>query len=148
MRNTEKMKSTVTRSPEETRALAAELAEHLKPGDVLALHGDLGAGKTCFIQGLAQALAVDQPVSSPTYTLVNEYRGRLPLYHIDLYRLQTADEALDFGLDEYMDGTGITAIEWAERAEQALPARTIHVRLRHGNEEQAREVSMDERASL
>ena len=137
------MNVTTTYSPDETRALAARMAERLQPGDVLALHGDLGAGKTCFIQGLAQALAVDQPVSSPTYTLVNEYRGRLPLYHIDLYRLQTADEALDFGLDEYMDGTGITAIEWAERADQALPERTIHVRLRHGDTEHERLVHID-----
>lgn len=127
------MKAVTTRSPEETRAQAIQLAERLSPGAVLALHGELGAGKTCFIQGLAQALAVGQPVSSPTYTLVNEYRGTLPLYHIDLYRLRDADDALNFGLDEYLDGDGITAIEWAERAEQVLPARTIHIRLSHGN---------------
>jgi len=138
------MNVTTTHSPEETRSLASALAARLKPGDVLALHGDLGAGKTCFIQGLARALDVDQPVSSPTYTLVNEYKGTLPLYHIDLYRLRHADEALDFGLDEYLDGAGITAIEWAERAEQVLPARTIHVRLRHGRDENEREVRVEE----
>lgn len=126
------MRDLVTQGPEETRALARQLAATLTPGAVLALHGDLGAGKTCFIQGLAAGLAVDQPVSSPTYTLVNEYAGSMPLYHVDLYRLQHADEALDFGLDEYMEGAGVTAIEWAERAEQVLPPHTIHIRLSHG----------------
>lgn len=138
------MNPTLSRSPEETRALAARLTERLKPGDVLALHGELGAGKTCFIQGLAQGLAVNQPVSSPTYTLVNEYQGDMPLYHIDLYRLRNVDEALDMGLDEYLDGPGITAIEWAERAETALPARTLHIRLRHGEAENVREIEMME----
>ncbi len=140
------MNPTLSHSPEETRALAERLTEQLKPGDVLALHGDLGAGKTCFIQGLAQGLAVNQPVSSPTYTLVNEYSGVLPLYHIDLYRLRNADEALDMGLDEYLDGAGITAIEWAERAEAALPARTMHIHLRHGAAENVREIEMAEGA--
>ncbi len=134
------MRPIVTHSPEETRALAADLAAQLKPGAVLALHGELGAGKTCFIQGIAQALQVDQPVSSPTYTLVNEYRGRLPLYHIDLYRLKNADDALNVGLDEYLEGDGVTAIEWAERAEAVLPERTIHVRLEHGSAENERRV--------
>jgi tRNA threonylcarbamoyladenosine biosynthesis protein TsaE len=138
------MKSIVSRSPEETRALAAELAARLNAGDVLALHGELGAGKTCFIQGVAAALNVEQPVSSPTYTLVNEYRGRLPLYHIDLYRLRHAGDALNLGLDEYLEGEGITAIEWAERAEAALPARTIHVRLAHGDDERERVVCIEE----
>ncbi len=137
------MKQVLTRSPDETRALAADLAARLQAGDVLALHGELGAGKTCFIQGIAQALQVDQPVSSPTYTLVNEYRGRLPLYHIDLYRLRTADDALNMGLDEYLEGAGVTAIEWAERAETALPERTIHVRLEHGGTEQERQVRIE-----
>lgn len=137
----------VTHSPDETRALAAQLAERLQPGDVLALHGDLGAGKTCFIQGVAQALAVDQPVSSPTYTLVNEYSGRLPLYHIDLYRLRRVDEALDFGLDEYLDGMGVSAIEWAERAEQVLPARAIHVWLEHGARAHERVVQVGDGAT-
>ncbi len=122
----------VTQSPDETRELAFRVAAELPAGSVLALHGDLGAGKTCFIQGLAQALKVEQPVSSPTYTLVNEYRGTLPLYHIDLYRLHSAQEALDFGLDEYVDGAGVTAIEWAERADSVLPSRTVHLYLEHG----------------
>lgn len=132
----------LTCSPAETQALAAAFVTKLSPGSVLALHGDLGAGKTCFVQGLAQGLKVQQPVSSPTYTLVNEYRGHLPLFHIDLYRLQTADQALDFGLDEYLEGDGITAIEWPERAASVLPQQALHVYLEHDQQEQQRRIRL------
>ena len=118
-----------TNSPEETWALAAEIAEELRPGAVLALHGDLGAGKTCFIQGLAAALEIDEPITSPTYTLIGEYEGRLPLHHIDLYRLSGPEEALGLGLEEYFESEGITAIEWAERADGLLPPDLIHIRI-------------------
>lgn len=118
-----------TRSPEETWELAAELADELGPGTVIALHGELGAGKTCFIQGLAAALGIDEPITSPTYTLIGEYEGRLPLHHIDLYRLSGPTEALGLGLEEYFDIDGITAIEWAERAEGLLPPDLLHIRI-------------------
>lgn len=118
-----------TRSSEETWALAAELADELGPGTVIALHGDLGAGKTCFIQGFAAALGIDEPITSPTYTLIGEYEGRLPLHHIDLYRLSGPTEALGLGLEEYFDINGITAIEWAERAEGLLPPDMLHIRI-------------------
>ena len=123
------MRKVESRSPEETWKLAAELADELGPGTVLALHGELGAGKTCFIQGLAAALGVTEPVTSPTYTLIGEYQGRLPLHHIDLYRLSGPDEALGLGLEEYFDASGITAIEWAERAEGLLPPDLLHIRI-------------------
>jgi tRNA threonylcarbamoyladenosine biosynthesis protein TsaE len=123
------MRTVESRSPEETWQLAADLADELDPGTVLALHGELGAGKTCFIQGLAAALGVTEPVTSPTYTLIGEYQGRLPLHHIDLYRLSGPDEALGLGLEEYFDASGITAIEWAERAEGLLPPDLLHVRI-------------------
>jgi tRNA threonylcarbamoyladenosine biosynthesis protein TsaE len=110
--------------------LAAELAAELGPGTVMALHGDLGAGKTCFIQGFAAALGIDEPVTSPTYTLIGEYEGRMPLHHIDLYRLSGPAEALGLGLEEYFDINGITAIEWAERAEGLLPADLLHIEIR------------------
>jgi tRNA threonylcarbamoyladenosine biosynthesis protein TsaE len=120
-------------SPETTWALAADLLQTLKPGSVLALHGDLGSGKTCFIQGLANALGVTDPVSSPTYTLIHEYTsGEMPLYHMDLYRLGDPEEAWGIGLDEYMEPDGITAIEWAERAGGLLPPGTLHLEFRHG----------------
>ena len=95
----------------------------------LALHGDLGAGKTCFIQGYAVALGIDEPITSPTYTLIGEYEGRLPLHHIDLYRLAGPEEALGLGLEEYFDVNGITAIEWAERAEGLLPPDLLHIQI-------------------
>ena len=118
-----------TDSPEETWALAAELADELGPGTVIALHGELGAGKTCFIQGFAAALGIDEPITSPTYTLIGEYEGRLPLHHIDLYRLSGPEEALGLGLEEYFDVNGITAIEWAERADGLLPPDLLHVEI-------------------
>ncbi len=126
-----------TASAEETQAFARDLAHSLKPGAVLALYGPLGAGKTCFIQGLAEALGVKQAVTSPTYTLINEYKCTPPLYHVDLYRVHSEDEALALGLDEYLYGQGITAIEWSERVEGLLPADTIHIELglgEHANE--------------
>ena len=127
-------------SPADTCALASLVAGRLRPGDVLALHGDLGAGKTCFVQGLGAALRVREPVHSPTFTLINEYHGALPLYHVDLYRLAGSAEALDLGLDEYLDGDGVTVIEWAERAGSALPPRTIHIEFRPGGSEEERDI--------
>lgn len=123
------MRTVETNSPEETWELAAELANELGAGTVMALHGDLGAGKTCFIQGFAVALGIDEPVTSPTYTLIGEYEGRLPLHHIDLYRLSGPEEALGLGLEEYFDVNGITAIEWAERAGDLLPDNMLHVEI-------------------
>jgi tRNA threonylcarbamoyladenosine biosynthesis protein TsaE len=123
------MRIVETNSPEETWALAAELANELAPGTVIALHGDLGSGKTCLVQGLAAALGIDEPVTSPTYTLIGEYQGRLPLHHIDLYRLSGPEEAVGLGLEEYFDADGITAIEWAERAEGLLPPDLLHIRI-------------------
>lgn len=123
------MRIVETNSPEETWSLAAELADELGPGTVIALHGDLGAGKTCFIQGYAAALGIDEPITSPTYTLIGEYEGRLPLHHIDLYRLAGPEEALGLGLEEYFDVNGITAIEWAERAEGLLPPDMLHIQI-------------------
>ncbi len=124
------MRIVETNSPDETWALAAGLADELEAGTVIALHGELGAGKTCFIQGFAAALGIDEPITSPTYTLIGEYEGRLPLHHIDLYRLSGPDEALGLGLEEYFDVNGITAIEWAERADGLLPPGLLHIEIK------------------
>ena len=94
---------------------------------VMALHGDLGGGKTCFVRGLARALGINQAVTSPTFTIVNEYRGRRPLYHIDLYRLNGSEEVLSLGFEEYLEANGVIAVEWAERAEGLIPADAIHI---------------------
>jgi len=119
----------ITQSPDETKQLAQEFASSLKPGDILALEGELGSGKTQFVQGLARALGVPENgyVRSPSFTLLNEYRGRFPLYHFDFYRLHEPSALDDLGLEEYFDGNGITVIEWADRFPGALPERTIHI---------------------
>jgi len=118
-----------SRSPEETHAVGARLAERLGPGDVVALTGELGAGKTCFTQGLARGLGVTGRVVSPTFVLVNEYRGRMPVHHVDAYRTESLTELLDLGLDELFSGDGVTVVEWADKLLPLLPARTIHVHI-------------------
>ena len=106
-----------TRTPAETQTIGEEIGKQLRQGDLVALIGDLGTGKTCLTQGIARGVGVypNQIVNSPSYTLINEYAGKIPIYHIDLYRLQNHDELLDLGLDEYMEGNGICIIEWAEK---------------------------------
>jgi len=123
------MRTVETNTPEETWAFASELLADIAPGTIMALHGDLGAGKTCFVQGLARALGINEPITSPTYTLVCNYSGTLPLHHLDLYRLGGPDEVLGLGIEEYFDPTGITAIEWAERAEGLLPRDLLHIKI-------------------
>ena len=128
--------------PEQTWAAAATLMESLEPGTVIALHGELGSGKTCFIQGLAAAMGIRDPITSPTYTLIGEYEGRMKLNHIDLYRLANSVEALGIGLEEYLESDGITAIEWAERAEEILPESMLHVSIEKGRDEMYRQIEI------
>lgn len=111
----------VTNSPEQTEMLGGLLAAQLRAGDVIAFYGDLGAGKTAFTRGLARGLGSRMQVTSPTYTIVNEYPdGRLPLYHFDLYRLGSSDDLFDVGWEDYLDRGGVCAVEWSERAPDAL----------------------------
>jgi tRNA threonylcarbamoyladenosine biosynthesis protein TsaE len=117
----------VTRSPAETRDVARRLVQALPPSAVIALYGDLGSGKTCFIQGVAGALGVNRVVTSPTFIVVNEYRGQRSLYHIDLYRLHGPDEILALGFADYLEPDGLTAIEWADRAGDLIPASAVRV---------------------
>jgi tRNA threonylcarbamoyladenosine biosynthesis protein TsaE len=117
----------VARTPEQTQAVGEALARSLGRGDVVALTGELGAGKTCFVQGLARGLGVTARPTSPTFVLVNEYRGRLPVHHVDAYRAESLAELRDLGLEEYFDGDGVTVVEWSEKLEPLLPPRTIHV---------------------
>ncbi|MCR4404275.1 MAG: tRNA (adenosine(37)-N6)-threonylcarbamoyltransferase complex ATPase subunit type 1 TsaE [Candidatus Acetothermia bacterium] len=120
-----------TKSPEETAALGERLAEELKPGACVALIGELGAGKTTLIKGLARGLGVpEKEVLSPTFVLVREHRGgRLPLFHVDAYRLAGPEELQEIGLEEYLLSEGITVIEWADRIPQALPPGCLEIRL-------------------
>ena len=120
-----------TAGPEETRLLAESLGRLLKPGDVIALIGRLGSGKTLFAQGLARGLQVPESyyITSPTFAIVNEYPGRIPFYHLDLYRIAGASELVDLGLDELLYGEGVAAIEWAERLGKGLPKERLEVHL-------------------
>lgn len=120
----------LTRDAEETRQFAQTLARAVGPGTIFALHGDLGAGKTCFVQGLGLAWNVREPVCSPTYVLVHEYTGDVPLIHVDLYRLRGSEDALALGWDEMMECGAVVAVEWADRAEGLFPPGTVHVELR------------------
>ena len=111
----------LTNSPEETEAVGAALGRILNPGTVIAYRGDLGAGKTAFTRGLARGLGYAEPVTSPTYTIVNEYLGgRLPLFHFDMYRLASSDDLWDIGWDDYLDRNGVCAVEWSENVADAL----------------------------
>ena len=111
----------ITNSPAETEKVGEALAKRLQPGAVIAYRGDLGAGKTAFTRGLARGLGATEPVTSPTYTIVNEYlSGRCPLFHFDMYRLSCAEELFDIGWEDYLDRGGICAVEWSENVEEAL----------------------------
>jgi tRNA threonylcarbamoyladenosine biosynthesis protein TsaE len=121
-----------TSSAKETGLLAAAVAELVRPGDLLLLAGDLGAGKTTFAQGFGAALGVTERITSPTFTLVSQYSGRLELNHLDVYRLDQVEEVLDLGLAEMLDEGGVTLIEWGDTIIPALPADYLEVRLRLG----------------
>ena len=110
-----------THSPRQTEAVAEKLAQQLRPGMVLAFRGDLGAGKTAFTRGLARGLGYEEPVTSPTYTIVNEYLGgRLPLFHFDMYRLPDSDALWDIGWEDYLERGGVCAVEWSENVADAM----------------------------
>ncbi|MCC5847297.1 MAG: tRNA (adenosine(37)-N6)-threonylcarbamoyltransferase complex ATPase subunit type 1 TsaE [Verrucomicrobia bacterium] len=129
-------------NPEETRALGAEFVKKCLPGDVVLLHGDLGLGKTCFVQGMAEGLGHGGNVTSPTYALIQEYDTTPPLAHADLYRLESADAIWGLGLDECMDAGMILAVEWSERAPGFWPAYAWHVTLAPGADEHSREIQV------
>jgi tRNA threonylcarbamoyladenosine biosynthesis protein TsaE len=127
-----------TTDPNETSQFAERLGRLLQPGDVIALEGDLGAGKTTFTKGLAKGLDVKKIVNSPTFTIIKEYRGRLPLYHMDVYRVADAFE--DLGFDEYFEGEGVTVVEWAHLIEEQLPSELLTIFLYHEDQEKRKMV--------
>ena len=116
-----------TSSAEETRKLGAALAELLVPGDVISLTGDLGAGKTCLVQGAARALGVEEQVASPTFVLVREYRGDVPIHHLDVYRLERLQEVLDLGFEDLLDPSGVMFIEWGDAIGSLLPDSYVEI---------------------
>ena len=126
----------LTTSPQETQLLAEGLGQLLQPGDVIALVGELGSGKTLFSQGLARGLEVPETfyITSPTFAIINEYPGRIPFYHLDLYRVDNAAEFSELGLEEILYGQGAVAIEWAERLGENLPGERLEVHLAFSDE--------------
>ena len=134
----------ITRSPDETQALGGRLAEALTGGEVIAFTGDLGAGKTAFVSGMAQALGVDERVTSPTFTIVNEYEGgRLPLFHFDMYRLGSADELFHIGWEDYLARGGVCAVEWSENVDEAIEEDAIRVSITRGETENSRIITIE-----
>ncbi len=128
------MKSFVSHSEKETESFAENFAKSLKAGDVVAFEGDLGAGKTAFTRGLARGLGCTDSVSSPTFAIVNEYSGAIPLFHFDMYRIESLGELYSIGFFEYLDRGGVCAIEWSENIYSALPQNTVFVSLEHISE--------------
>ena len=130
-------------SREETKALGREIACSLSPGTVIALFGDLGAGKTTLIQGIAAGLGVKEPITSPTFTIVNEYHsGRLPLFHFDLYRLSDEEELYEIGWEDYLNRNGVCAVEWSERAPTFF-SDCVRISMMRGETEQERVVIIE-----
>ena len=132
----------VSNSPAETEALGEQLAEQLTPGTVIAFTGDLGAGKTAFTRGLARGLGIDERVTSPTFTIVNEYEGRLPLFHFDMYRLGSSEELFDIGWEDYLARGGVCAVEWSENIDDVLED-CIRVDIRRGVHDDQRIITIE-----
>jgi tRNA threonylcarbamoyladenosine biosynthesis protein TsaE len=129
------MEKFLTKTPQETIQQASSFAKNLKAGDIVLLEGDLGAGKTTFVKGLAQGLkAKAQEVVSPTFVLMNVYKGRLPIYHFDLYRLEKPEEIASLNIDEYLQSDGVAVIEWPKRLGQDMPQNTYWIEFKHKDE--------------
>ncbi len=132
-----------TKSVDDTQALAGEVADLVRAGDLIVLAGDLGAGKTAFTQGLAKGLGVADPVTSPAFVLVRSYQGRVALTHIDVYRLDHLQEVFDLGIAEIVDSGGVTVVEWGDVVTPALPADLLEVRLDQGDADDERRLTFD-----
>ena len=133
----------VSNSPSETEALGESLGRRLSPGAVVAFTGDLGAGKTAFTRGLARGLGIPDRITSPTFTIANEYEGgRLPLFHFDMYRLGSADELFDIGWEDYLRRGGVCAVEWSENIADALEEDAVRVDIRRGASDQERVITI------
>lgn len=132
----------LSHSPEETEHIGEMLGRRLRPGTVVAYRGGLGMGKTAFTRGLARGLGCAGRVTSPTYTIVNEYDGATPLFHFDMYRLGSSDELFDIGWEDYLTRGGVCAVEWSERVDDAMPADTLWVDIARGTDESDRIITI------
>ena len=117
----------ISKSLEDTQKIASEFAKTLQESDVICMYGDLGAGKTAFVQGLAKGLGIEDHVTSPTFTIVNEYYGSMPLYHFDVYRIADSDEMYEIGYEEYVYGDGVSVIEWPQLIDDILPEKRYEI---------------------
>jgi len=119
----------ISKNADDTMHLGAFMGEHLGPGDIIGMTGDLGSGKTCLTRGIARGMGVSDTygITSPTFTLINEYPGRIPLYHLDVYRLSGSEDLEDLGYEEYFFGRGVTVIEWAEKIDDVIPSDAIFI---------------------
>jgi tRNA threonylcarbamoyladenosine biosynthesis protein TsaE len=134
----------ITKNTEETYKLGIDISRMLKVGDVINLNGDLGAGKTYFTKGIAKGLGIDDYITSPTFTIVNEYEGRIPLYHFDVYRINDIREMYETGFDEYIYGHGISVIEWGDIISDIIPDYAIKINIRR-LDENTREIEIDDK---
>jgi tRNA threonylcarbamoyladenosine biosynthesis protein TsaE len=132
----------ILRSLEDTKEFGIKLGNALKPGDILCLNGDLGAGKTTLTKSIGRGLGVEDYITSPTFALINEYEGKFPVYHFDTYRLEEIEEIDDLGFDEYIYGKGVSIIEWADKIEKALPREKMIIEIKKGKEENERILSI------
>ena len=139
----------ITNSAQQTEQLGEKLGRILTPGTVLAYTGDLGAGKTAFTRGLAKGLEITERITSPTFTIVNEYEGgRLPLFHFDMYRLGSSDELFDIGWEDYLVRGGVCAVEWSENVDDVLDSDTIRVDIRRGESDDQRRITITNAPAL
>ena len=136
------MQTYISRSEAETERIGEQFAKDLPDGTVIAMYGDLGAGKTAFVRGMAKGMGLTCRVSSPTFTIVNEYIGERELIHFDMYRLESADELFDIGWEDYLTRGGVCAVEWSERVDDAMPADTLWVDIARGTDESDRIITI------
>lgn len=137
----------ITGSEEETLRVGFLIGERLKPGNVINLNGDLGAGKTHITKGIAKGLGVDDYITSPTFIIVNQYEGRIPLYHFDVYRINDIDEMYELGFDEYLYGNGVCIVEWGKIVEELLPDYSIRIDI-NKIDDNTREIVIDDKNNL
>lgn len=133
------MKKIISKGVEETQKLGYKLGKLLKKGDVICLTGDLGAGKTTFTKSIAKGLEVNEEVTSPTFIIINEYDGRLPVYHFDVYRIMDIEEMYEIGYEEYFYGDGVCIVEWASQIEELIPKEHLWIEIKLGDSENSRE---------
>lgn len=133
----------ISKSAEQTNSLGISLGKQLQQGDIICLTGDLGAGKTAFTKGIGEGLEIKEFITSPTYTIINEYEGRIPLYHFDVYRLEGVEEMYELGYEEYFFGDGAVVVEWADIVKDIIPLERLWITIIRGKEEDTREIIIE-----